>query len=426
MAEYTELPWDREAERAIIGAVLLDPKLLFVVLAVLAPEDFFLGAHRNILSAMRRVQSQGLVIDVLTVKSELEKAGTLEHSGGLSYLATISEGIPVALNVDSYARIVAEKSKLRQAIAACTETEARCARGEDDFTAIIGDHQRKMRAIYNAQGDGFHTGFDVIGDTFKFIEARNNDRRKVTGVASGIAELDDLTTGFQPGDLIVISAKTGLGKTALALNAATHAMLRDRKRVLIFSLEMSREQLGTRMIASESGVDSYQLRTGYFPRDAWGAITRASQALSECRFWIHDKSISLAELDARTRRTAEEHGLDLVVVDYLQLVTVGGTRKIENRTQEVTEVSRGLKAIASDLHIPVIALSQENEQGETRESRAIEHDASLFLSIEMDKAQLKTLAKVPATIQVRKNRSGSLAAIEVVFEKAITRFMGKA
>jgi replicative DNA helicase len=426
MDEFKELPWDKEAERAVLGGILLDPKFLFIVLAIIRTEDIYLTAHRNIFTAMQRLQSAGLAIDALTIKSELQKADQLEQSGGLSYVGLLSDGIPAALNIESYCKIIKEKSRLRQAIAACAETEARCFQAQDDSADIVADHQKRIRAICGANGDGFHAGLDAINDTFDFIIKRKDNPNKVTGIPTGIQPLDDITTGFQPGDLIVMSAKTGFGKTALALNAATHAMLRDNRKVVIFSLEMSREQLGTRMISSESGIDSYLLRTGHFNRDLWPVITRTADRIANCKFWVHDKSIALAELDAWTRRTQEEHGLDLVVVDYLQLVTVGGTRKIENRTQEVTEVSRGLKAIASDLHIPVVALSQENEQGETRESRAIEHDASLFLSIEMDREQLKTTAQVPAKIQIRKNRNGSLGTVEVVFEKAITRFKAKA
>ncbi len=416
------LPYALEAERAVLGAILIEQTCLYAASVIVATEDFYLAAHRIIFISLQNLRSRECGIDLVTVKNELQRSNRLEECGGAAYLMALTDGLPKATNVQYYAGIVREKAKLRKLIEICGATSTKCFQAEDSSIEIIAEHQAEVRKLNTQGGKGFYTGVDSINDCYNYIKARNDDKRKVTGIATGIIALDELTTGFQAGDLVVISAKTGFGKTAFALNAAAHAMIYYGKRVIIFSLEMSREQLCTRIISSYSEVDSYQLRTGYIRNVDWDSITDAAKRLADCKFWVHDQSITFGDLDSRTRQVAEESGVDLIVVDYLQLVTLGGKRKIENRTQEVTEVSRGLKAIATDLGIPVIALSQENEQGETRESRAIEHDASLFISIEMEKEELKTLDNVPVKIQIRKNRNGSLGTIDAIFRKRITKF----
>lgn len=419
----TSIPGDIQVERAILGGVMLDEKLYYIAARILAAEDYLVGPHRVIWSCISRLMDAKSAVDPLTVKTELAKAGKLDDAGGFGYLAALSEGIPRAQNIEAYAGIVKEKSRLRQIMAACHEASQRCAGTEADSGEIIADHLGAVRKVSSQTGNGFAGGIDVISGCFSAIEARSQDKRKVTGIPTGVQSLDELTTGFQGGDLIVISAKTGSGKTALALNCMTHAMIHWQKRPIIFSLEMSREQLGARMISSESGVDSYALRTGYVRNADWPLIIHAASQLSECKFFVHDKSISIGELDARVRQVHEESPIDFLIVDYLQLVTVGGNRRVENRTQEVTEVSRGLKAIASDLGIPVVALSQQNGDGELRESRAIEHDASLIIKIEMDKELLRQHDAVPAKIVVEKNRNGSIGQVDVSFLKRITKFV---
>jgi replicative DNA helicase len=418
-----DLPGDIQAERAILGGILLDYKLYHTAASKISAQDFQLHSHQLIYKAITKLMEDKAAVDYLMVKVALQKEGKLEEAGGLVYIATMSEGIPVSLNIESYCNVVREKARLRSLIALCDATMGECLKDREPVDAIIEAHETTIRKIHNIQNDGLYSLSESISATYDGIQERYADKRKVTGIPSGIHELDELTTGFHGGDLIVISAKTGFGKTAFALNAATYSMVTNSTKTVIFSLEMTRKQLCTRIISAHSGVDSYRMRTGYLTPDDWERIAKTSDLLSNCRSWIHDKSCSIGELDSLVRRVDDEHKIDLLVVDYLQLVSVAGKR-FENRVGEVTEVSRRLKAIATDLNIPVIALSQLNADGEVRESRAIEHDASLFIAIEMKLEDLKTLADVPAEIHVRKNRNGSLGRIEGVFRKSITKFEG--
>jgi replicative DNA helicase len=418
-----ELPGDNQAERAVLAGIMLDNKIYYIVSAIISVEDFLLSANRKIFAVMGTLISSGLGVDPITVRNEILKNDTLDHVGGFIYIATLTDGMATRQNFESYAQIIKEKSRLRKLISVCNESSTRSYQAEENSSDIISDHLGTIRKINTLSNNGFKNASDAVANTYKLLEARNQDKRRVTGIHCGIEKLDDLTTGFQNSDLIVISAKTGLGKTALAMNSVVHAMMYWKKCVAVFSLEMSHQQLITRMISSETGIDSYQLRTGYLPTGSWSSIKEVSERLAACKFYVHDKSITLSELDSRVRNLHEERPVDLVVVDYLQLVTVDGKRRQENRTQEVTEVSRGLKAIASDLNIPVIALSQLNGDGEMRESRAIEHDASLVLTIEMDKEKLKSEENVPAEIHINKNRNGALGRVPVIFKKRITRFL---
>jgi replicative DNA helicase len=414
------LPFSMEAERAVLGGMLLDERNVHMILAMLSPEEFYTDAHKAIFNGIERLKNIKAPIDKVSLINELRKAGTLERANGVMYITTITDGLCDAVNFEYYAKIIREKSKLRQGVAIANELMTRCYQDEDSPEEIFEDHQEALRKINRISGEGLTTGADAIHSTFTFLEERCNDKRSVTGVASGLPDLDELTTGFQKGDLIIVAAKTGFGKTAFALNVVNHAAITERRRVLIVSLEMTREQLGVRMLSIEAEVDSQQMRKGYLNKDDWSKISRAAGILSECRFWIHDKSITISQLDALARRLADENGLDLIVVDYLQLVEV--QKRCENRTQEVTVISRGLKRIATDLNVPLIALSQLNAEGEVRESRAIEQDASQVIVIEMDKADLKVLNLVPASIEIRKNRNGPLGTVKTQFRKAITRF----
>jgi replicative DNA helicase len=414
------LPCNLEAERSVLGAIILDNKSIFLALSLLSQEDFYLDSHRILFSAMEKLKSLNIPIDFVPLKDELQKANQLEKVGGAAYLVSLTDGVPRATNLEHYAKIIRDKARLRYGIKLGNELMNRCYLDEDGPDEIFEEHQDELRKANKVSGDGLHTGFDSICSTFSFIEERYNDKRSITGIASGLTTLDELTTGFQPGDLNILAAKTGYGKTAMALNIVEHSIVTQRKKVLVVSLEMTKEQLGTRLISIYSGVDSQAMRKGFINKQDWEKITDAAKVLSECQFWIYDKSITITELDARARRLADDSGLDLIVVDYLQLVQVN--KRTENRTQEVSIISRALKAIASDLNVPLIALSQLNAEGEVRESRTIEQDASLVMVIEMDGDKLRTIPLVPATIDVRKNRNGPLGKIDVQFRKSITRF----
>lgn len=416
------MPNDQEAERIILGCILIENKEYFLVQAIITAEDFYLESHRHIYRAMSRLQMASKPIDYLTVRNELQKSGHLETCGGVSYITSLTEGVFRAINIGHYSQIIREKSRLRQMIQECESVVEQCFADENTPEEIIEAHESNVRKIGTGSATGPSLCSDAIDATYAEIVRRYDDKRKVTGIASGIEALDFLTTGLQPGDLNILAGKTGMGKTALALNLTMHSMLYDRRKVLIISLEMTREQIGMRMISSLSEVPAYHIRTGYIAASDWPKIGKAAGAISDCRMWIYDKSLTLAELDAMARRLSDAHGLDLIMVDYLQLVKIG-SRKVENRTQEVTEISRALKAIATDLKVPVLALSQLNQDGEVRESRAIEQDASVVMVIEMDKNDLKSLPRVPCSININKNRNGSLGKVDAFFEKEIVKFV---
>lgn len=418
MIEKT-LPYNLEAERAVLGAILLDSKLIHTVRALICAAAFYLEAHRKIYSAMLRILARGNPIDWLLLKDELARAEELEAVGGPAYIASLTDGLPLCVNVEAYAGIVLAKWRLRAAIQAGNELMTRCLQDEDPAEEIISEHEAELRKISMGSRGSLVSGAEAVQEAYHWLEQRAGDKRVVTGVPSGLSSLDVITTGFQPGDLIVVAAKTGFGKTAFMLNCAAHAILAHSINTAIFTLEMKRQQAVTRIISAETSIDSYSLMTGRV--DNWRAISEIAGRLSACKFWICDNSVSLSELDSQVRRLHDQYQIGFLAVDYLQLVKVTG-KKIENRTQEVTEISRALKALASDLSIPVMALSQLNSEGEVRESRAIEQDASLVIVIEMERADLKGMDLVPCKLHLHKNRNGAIADIECQFRKRITRF----
>jgi replicative DNA helicase len=416
------LPSNEEFERIILASILLSPSKLFIIRSIIDEQDFYTEVHRHIYRAILQLSSDGNPIDKNTVCEQIRRNGKLDEFGGREYVRSITAGMVQPSSIEHFAKDVKEKSKLRQLASIGNELQSRAFSEEENASEIIQDVSRRFIGMNKLQGAYLSTGFEAINSTFKQIEERNRNPQSITGISSGLADLDEVSTGFQPGNLVVIAARTGIGKTALAINIAAHSILRKRKRVLIFSLEMTKQEIGIRMISGETGIDSYNLRTGYGLKGTWTAIKECAEELSTRKFWIVDNSITLPDLDAITRRLSEENGnLDLVIVDYLQLVK-SGSKRIENRTQEVTEISRGLKAIAHDLKVPVIALSQLNSEGEVRESRAIEQDASLVIIIEMELAKLKSDEIVPAVLNIAKNRFGPVRSIECQFKKRLTRF----
>lgn len=432
-------PHNLEAERALLGSVLLDNGTLNVMVETLGREDFFSESHRLILDKMLTLSEKNRTVDLVTISEELSKEGLLEKVGGAAYLASLTDGVPVgsASSVSEYCRIVKEKSLVRRLINASNNVISRCLDSSDDPETLIDLAQSQVFEIAEEKvRSGFYGIRDIVKTSFGTIDVLFDRGQRVTGVESGFVDLDNMTSGLQPGELIVIASRPSLGKTALALNLAAHAAVESKKVVGFFSLEMSKESLLIRLLCSEARIDSHKLRTGFSSREDWAKMTRALGRLADAPLFIEDTpALSIMQIRAKARRLKAEKGLDLLVVDYLQLA--GGHGRFENRTQEVSFISRGLKSIAKELHVPVVALSQlsrapEERPGhrpqlsDLRESGSIEQDADVVIFIfredvyrrggEEGEPQGKT------ELIVGKQRNGPTGRVPLVFVRAYTRF----
>jgi replicative DNA helicase len=431
------LPSNLEAERSILGAILLDDKAVLTIFETIKAQDFYLESHRRIFEKMMLLTNKSRPIDLITLKDELQRASELESVGGAAYLASLTDGLPRALNIEFYAQIVKEKSTLRRLIQVSNEAMARSYQDEEPAQEVL---QFVEKSIFDIAGQHFHSGFSpispIVSDVFKEIEELANKKSTVTGLETGFIDLDRMTAGLHAGDLIIVAARPSLGKTSLCLNIAEFAAIKNKKSVGIFSLEMSKEQLVKRLLCSESRIDAHRVNTGYLSKDDWSRLSRASGELSETRIFIDDTaSITVPELRTKARRLSLEHGLDLLIVDYLQLMSGAGPR-YENRTQEISQISRGLKGIAKELGVPLIAVSQlsraiESRTGEhrkpqlsdLRESGSIEQDADIVMFIyreDMANPTEENMGK--AELIISKQRNGPIGSIEVAFLKQFTRF----
>ncbi len=430
------LPCNLEAERSILGAILLDDTAIHVVLETLRREDFYLESHRKIFDKMVALAANEVAIDLITLKNELQRSDELEAVGGPAYLAGLTDGMPRAVNVEHYAHIVKENGTLRCLIQISNEIEARSYQKEESAQEILFDIERAVFEIANRQ---FQTGFapiePLVSSVYKEIEKVANRKSLVTGVETGFTEFDRMTAGLHPADLIIIAARPGLGKTSLCLNIAQFVALRKTQSVGIFSLEMSRQQLVKRLLCAEAQVDAHKVNTGFLNKEDWSKLQRAAGELSQAKLFIDDTaSMSIAEMRSKARRLSLEHGIDLLIVDYLQLMT-GSTHRYENRTQEISQISRGLKSLAKEINIPVIAISQLNRAIESRrgdhrpqlsdlrESGSIEQDADLVLFIYREDAvnPAEENAGV-AEIIIGKQRNGPTGSFQLAFMKQFTKF----
>ena len=431
------LPCNLEAERSILGAILLDDKAALTVFEKLKPQDFYLDSHRRIFEKMAYLTNNARPIDIVTLKDELQRSNELESVGGAAYLAGLTDGLPRAMNIEFYAEIVREKSTLRRLIQISSETMARSYQDEESAQEIL---QNIEKAIFDIANQQFHSGFSsitpVVSEVFKQIEELSNRKVPVTGLETGFVDLDRMTAGMHSSDLIIVAARPGLGKTSLCLNIAEHVAIRKGKTVGIFSLEMSKEQLVKRLLCSEARIDAHRINTGYLNKEDWHRLSRASGDLSETKIFIDDSAtITVAELRTKARRLSLEHGLDLVIVDYLQLMS-GSSQRYENRTQEISQISRGLKGIAKELSVPVIAVSQlsravESRTGEhrrpqlsdLRESGSIEQDADVVLFIYREDMANPTEENTGlAELIIGKQRNGPTGSIQLAFSKQFTKF----
>jgi len=434
------LPVSMEAERSILGAVLLDNTLYDQAAEHLTPDDFSLEAHRRIYSRMRDLQETGRPVDMITLVEELDRRKEVEAIGGVAYLSSLIDGVPERPSIEHYVRIVRDKALLRGLINAAQNAIAEAIEHSDDAEEVLGRAEEAIFRLSEGRiGQTFMNIPDIIRNSFGSLEELYKRGQEITGLATHYTLLDKLTSGLQPSDLIIIAARPSMGKTAFAMNIAENAAVLDGKVVGVFSLEMSREALLMRMLASHAQVNSKDLRQGFLTKDDMRKLTRATENLSRSKLYIDDSpSISVSEMRAKARRLKQTEGLDLLIVDYLQLmaaVPVGGKR-FENRTQEVSAISRGLKALAKELKVPVVALSQLSRAPESRggdhrpqlsdlrESGSIEQDADVVAFIFREEIYKKDDPDLEgkAELIVAKQRNGPTDTLRMVFIKSYTRF----
>ncbi|NTV15560.1 MAG: replicative DNA helicase [Desulfobulbaceae bacterium] len=430
-------PQNVEAEQCVLGSILLQPGAMPNAVEILSAEDFYRLEHRLIFAAMVRLFDKSQPIDLITVTNVIKDENNLDKMGGPVYLATLTDIVPVASNIVFYAKIVREKSILRQLISTSTEVASRCYEEQDDIDQLLDDTEKSIFEIARAKsGQSYHPIGTVIKGAFNEVKKLSERKELITGVPSGFEDFDRKTAGLQPSDLIILAARPSMGKTALAMNIVQNAALLHKVPVGVFSLEMSKEQLGMRMLCSLSKVDSQRVRTGHIQENDWPKLARAVGMLSESPIYIDDTpALTIMELRGKARRLKTEHNLGLVVVDYLQLMR-GQHGATERREQEISEISRSLKAMAKELHIPVIALSQLNRSLESRgdkrpmlsdlrESGAIEQDADVICFIYRDEVYNKSEGNPKrgiAELIIGKQRNGPTGTIELTFLSEFTTF----
>lgn len=429
-------PQNLEAEQSVLGSILLKAKSFHDVTEIIKPQDFYKNRHRLIFESMIRLFEKNEPLDLLTVTNYLKDHNQLEDVGSAAYLATLTSIVPVTANIQTYANIIRQKSILRRLIQINTDVAVRCYDEQSDIDALLDEAEQSIFDITSSKnGQNFTPIKNIISGAFEAVETLYNKKELVTGVPTGYFGLDKLTAGLQPSDLIILAGRPSMGKTALAMNIAQHAALVEKIGVGIFSLEMSKEQLATRLLCSVGRIDSQRIRTGKMHDEDWPKLTRAVGMLTDAPLYIDDTpAISILEMRAKIRRLASKHDIGLILVDYLQLMQ--GRANIENRTQEISEISRSLKAIAKEYAVPVMALSQLNRglesrsdkrpmMADLRESGAIEQDADVICFIYRDEVYNKAddnPAKGMAEIIIGKQRNGPTGVIKLHFLSEFTMF----
>ncbi len=435
------LPSSQEAERAVLGAVLLDNRLYDQAAQLLSEEDFHSEAHRRIFRKMEELSSESRAIDSLTVRELLIRDGELDVVGGTAYVASLADGVPRTSNIVHYAQIVKEKSILRKLIHSTNDILLRSYAGEEDTMDLL---EHAEQAIFRISQEKVQSGFvqlpDLLKQTWQQIETLEERRELVTGVPTGFVQLDEMMSGLQPSDLIILAGRPGMGKTSLALNISQHAAIKEKRIVGVFSLEMSASQLVLRLLCGEARVDSHKVRTGFLSKSDWQSLAKAMSRLGQARIFIDDTpGASIVEMRSKSRRLMAEHGLDMIVIDYLQLMTgaVGGRSRAENRQQEISAISRSLKGLAKELNIPVVALSQlsrapEQRRGDhkpqlsdLRESGSIEQDADVVLFVfrpDLYSKEPEPEEQGIAEIIIGKQRNGPTGIVKLAFISEWTKF----
>lgn len=429
-------PHSFEAEQSVLGAVLIDNEALYSVLEVVSEDDFYRAAHRRLFAEMIALSERREPIDVLTLSSALRKSGGLDEVGGVEYLSHLVDIVPTAANAQYYARLIKEKSLRRKLIHAASDIASEAFSGDQDIDDFIDAVEQRIFRVSEAKT---HASFAhvsaVVKDSVKRIEQLYVNKQAVTGVPSGFRDLDEMTSGFQPSDLVIIAGRPSMGKTALALSMAKHVAIDAGLRVAFFSLEMSKEQIVMRLLSSEAKVDNSRVRSGKLGESDFPRLVDAASTIAQAEIYVDDTpALSVLEMRAKARRLHREHALSLIFVDYLQLMR-GSLRSPERREQEISEISRSLKAMAKELSLPVVALSQLNRGVETRqdkrpmmadlrESGAIEQDADIICFVYRDEAYNKdSEQKGIAELIVAKHRNGPVGTVRLGFQDKYTLFV---
>ena len=445
MIEERVPPQNIEAEQAVLGAMLIDKEAIAKATEVLSADDFYREAHRVIFSAMLELYNKNEAVDMVTVTEILKRDNKLEDIGGIAYITSLANVVLTAANVKYHAEIVAEKSVLRQLVRVSTEIAAMGYEANEDVGTLLDTAESRILEISNRKKKNDFTAInDILMDSVQSIESLLQNKGGLTGLPAGFADLDKLTSGLHPSDFIILAARPSMGKTALALNIVQNVALRAHKviggeprSVAFFSLEMSKEQLVNRMLCAEAGIDSQRLRVGEMRDEDWTHLWDACDTMSRAKIYIDDTAgITAMDMRSRARRLKAEHGLDLIVVDYLQLMQGSGKRNNSgDRQQEVSEISRSLKALARELDVPVLALSQLSRSVESRqvkrpmlsdlrESGSLEQDADIVAFLYREDYYNPETENKHTELIIAKHRNGPVDTVNLFFQKQFTKFVG--
>ena len=433
-------PQNIEAEEALLSAILIDNSTLYEILENLTPEDFYRTAHQTVFECVAELFSRNEPVDLVTLTNLLREQGRLDAVGGAAFLARLVDSVPLAINAQHYAHIVRRKAALRRLIERSNEIAQRCYEDRGDVDEVIDFAERAIFEISeNKSKQAFQPISKIIETNIDALEERQGQKTLITGVPTGFTRMDNLTSGLQNSDLIILAARPSMGKTALALNIARNAAVSEDIPVAVFSIEMSKEQLSMRLLCAEARIDSSRLRSGFFSKEDWVNLTHAAGVLSEAPIFIDDSpDITALEIRAKARRLKMDKGLGLIIIDYLQLMQ--GRRNAERRDLEISEISRSLKALAKEINVPVMALSQLNRKleerhdkrpqlSDLRESGALEQDADVVAFIYRDEVYNKdenNTNQGKAEVILAKQRNGPTGVVPLTFLSSYTRFENRA
>ncbi len=429
-------PQNIDAEQAVLGAMLIKKEAIAEVSQLLRPEDFYRDAHKIIYEAMLALFNRNEPADIVTVTNYLDKENKLDKVGGITFVTALANIVPTAANVNFHANIVREKADLRHLINTATDIAGMAYEATDDVSDVIDKSEKMIMEVANRQNVSAFTPMqEIVMETFDKINTLYESKGGLTGISCGFKDLDALTSGLQASDLILVAARPSMGKTAFTLNIAANVALKEKKTVAFFSLEMSKQQLVQRMLCSEGGIDSQKLKNADLSTEDWEKLVRTADKVSAAPLYIDDTAgITVMELRSKARRLKAEHGLDLIIIDYLQLMQGRSKGGSDNRQQEISEISRSLKAVARELNVPVIALSQLSRSVESRqikrpmlsdlrESGSLEQDADIVMFLyREDYYDPETANKNITEVIVAKHRNGPVDTVKMFFKKEFTRF----